>query len=107
MCSFKFLHQTTEGCVLQCAQCEGIKVVFGTVSIALTQPQFYEFIEVITTYYDENKLQPENLRCIYIPTTAKAIHLLFNIKELKSLMQILDEAYLTLSVNKLVQNSCL
>ncbi len=105
MCSFKFLHQCSEGCVLQCSQCEGIKVMFGTVSIALTQQQFYEFNDIITAYYEDNKLQPENCRCIYIPTTAKAIHLLFNIKELKALMQLLEEAYLTLEVNKLVQAS--
>ena len=104
MCNSKILYQNENGCVARCRTCNHIKVLFSTTSFTLTEQQFYEFTDVMKEHYDGNKHQIENCRCIPIPTIAPSIQLLYSLLELKALIKILDEAYLSLQVEKLLQS---
>ena len=102
MCEYKILHQSENGCVILCKQCSNIRLLFSTVSIDLTETQFYEFKDAIAQYVELNQFRPAHQRSIYIPTSAVAIHLLYSQNDLKELTEILEDAYLSLEVEKLM-----
>lgn len=104
MCNYKVLHQSDNGCVVLCRNCQYLQVMHGTTSISLTQEQFYRYKEIIAEYISENSHLSAKQHAIYIPISSPAIQLLYSLRDLKELMEILEDAELGLEVEKLMLN---
>lgn len=102
MCDYKVLHQNEHGYVVKCKKCDCVKVAFGTTAISLTRKQLDEFTETLREYSEANSfgLYP-NHKAIAIPTCAKSIQLLYSAEDLKNLLEMLDEANLSLAIEQL------
>lgn len=103
MCNTQVLEHTKFGYVARCNRCENLQLAFGTTSITLTEEQFHEFRETIRDYHlaYSYKDQPE-IKDIYIPTELPSISLVFSFKELGFLMEMLEQASLSLEVHKVL-----
>ena len=102
MCDYKILHQNEHGYVVRCNKCDCLKVAFGTTAISLTRKQLDEFTEVIREYSEANSfgLYP-NHKSVSIPTAAKSVHLLYSSEDLKKLIELLEEAHLSIAIEQL------
>jgi hypothetical protein len=103
MCDYHVLYQNEHGYVVRCKKCDCIKVAFGTTAISLTRQQLEDFAEVVNEYKEAVGigLYP-NHKAIAIPTTAKSIQLLYSAEDLQHLIEILNEALLSLAIEPLL-----
>ncbi len=102
MCDYKVLYQSEHGYVIRCNKCDCLKVVFGTTAISLTRKQMDEFTETIREYSEANTIDVyPNHKTIAIPTTAKSIQLLYSAEDLKKLLDLLEEAHLSIAIEQL------
>lgn len=103
MCNTKVLEHTKFGYIARCNKCENIQVAFGTSAITLDEEQFHEFRETIRDYHEAYacKESPE-VKDLYIPTEVPSISLVFSYKEIEILMEMLEQASLSLEVHKVL-----
>lgn len=105
MCNYDILHHNEHGYIVKCRGCENLKVAFGTTTLTLNEDDFYELKYIADACYDRYK----NCSCrsqkqIQIPTTTQAITLVYTLEELEKLIQLMDEAYINMEVQRLLAN---
>ena len=90
MCNYKTIKNAKCGYVLRCAGCGQIQVAFASAILSFTQDQFYDFIAITDELYKCHNLYalPDE-KLIRIPTAARAITLVYNVNELKELLQLM------------------
>jgi hypothetical protein len=102
MCSYKTLHHCEQGYVLRCLHCQHLHVGFGTTVQAFTRDQFYEFKAVVEEQYALHRSDRErNRKQVYIATAAKAVTLIYSLRDLERLTELLEKADERLSIEKL------
>lgn len=103
MCKPKVLEHNKHGYVARCNKCGNIQLAFGTTSITLDEVQFDEFRETLRDYHEAHVyLDSEEVKAIYIPTAIPSISLVFSLKELQIFIDMLEQAHLSLEVNKVL-----
>jgi len=103
MCDYKILHHSADGYVVKCLECGCLKLAFGTTAMAMDEQQFYEFKGVVGEYYNSyKKCVSQTQKRIHIPTALPSISLLYSLDDLEQLSMLLDEAHLSLEIEKLL-----
>lgn len=103
MCNYKVLHHNEHGYVVRCGSCGFVQVAFGTACIALTVAQFHRYKRSVESYYEMYRNEVcHNAKCVHMPTPAKSLTLVYTVKELKQLSELLEQADACLEVEKLM-----
>lgn len=103
MCDYKLLHHSKNGYVVKCLECGCLKLAFGTTVMGLDETQFYAFKKIISEYYASySKCLSPTQRRIHIPTAMPSMSLLYSLDDLKELALLLDEAHLSIEIEKLL-----
>lgn len=103
MCNTKILEHNKFGYIARCNKCENIQLAFGTTAITLDEDQFDEFRETIRDYHEAYacKENPE-VKDLYVPTVEPSISMVFSYKEIEILMEMLEQASLSLEIHKVL-----
>ena len=84
-------------------ECGCLKLAFGTTVMAMSETQFYEFKHVIVEYYHSyKKCVSQSQKRIHIPTALSSISLLYSLDDLEQLAELMDEAHLSIEIDKLL-----
>lgn len=103
MCDYKILHHSADGYVVKCLECGCLKLAFGNTAMALDEQQFYEFKDVVTEHYRSyKKCVSHTQKRIHIPTALPSLSLLYSLQDLEQLAYLLDEAHLSLEIEKML-----
>jgi len=103
MCDYKILHHCKDGYVVKCMECGCLKLAYGTTVMAMDEDQFYEFKQVIMDYYDTyRKCVSQTQKRIHIPTALSSMSLLYSLDDLEQLSSLLDEAHLSIEIEKML-----
>lgn len=103
MCDYKILHHSADGYVVKCLECGCLKLAFGNTAMALDEQQFYEFKDVVMEHYHSyKKCVSHTQKRIHIPTALPSLSLLYSLKDLEQLAHLLDEAHLSLEIEKML-----
>lgn len=103
MCDYKILHHSADGYVVKCLECGCLKLAFGTTAMAMDEEQFYEFKKVVCEYHENYKhCVSQAQKRIHIPTALPSVSLLYSLDDLEQLSYLLDEAHLSLEIDKLL-----
>lgn len=104
MCLYKKLHHTEYGYVVRCNECHHFHVGFGTTVLALTEDQFYDFMNTVDSYHDAHRhYYNADQKVIQIPTAARSIMLVFSLKEIEQLSTLLHTVSKKLDREKFFQ----
>lgn len=103
MCKYKVLHHNEDGYIVRCNECRHIKVCYKTLVLTLDEAVFYEFREVIMRNYESHRhrICPQQRR-IHISTADPSVCMVFCLLDLERLMDMLDEAHMSLEIEKLI-----
>ncbi len=103
MCNTQILEHNKFGYVARCKKCQSIQLAFGTTAITLDEKQFDEFRETIRDYYTAYacKESPE-IKDLYVSTEVPAISMVFSYKEIEILMEMLEQASISLEVKRVL-----
>lgn len=103
MCDYKILHHCADGYVVKCLECGCLKLAFGNTAMAMDEQQFYEFKDAVTEHYRAYRkcVSPTQKR-IHIPTALPSLSLLYSLEDLEQLAELLDEAHLSLEIEKML-----
>lgn len=107
MCNPKILHETERGCVVQCRDCNHLRVVFGTCAITQTTGEFFEFKKMVYESYEMNKYAPDIIpeqKCIEIPTPLRNMFFVFSLNELKQLIELISRASIILETENIISD---
>lgn len=103
MCNYDILYHNEHGYVVKCKNCEHLKLAFGTTALTLSEECFYDFKQIADEYFDIHKTcNCRTQKQVQIPTANKAVMLVYTVEELERLVGILDEAHITMEVQKLL-----
>lgn len=103
MCNYKVLHNNQHGYVVRCGNCGYVQVAFGTTLIALTLNQFTRFRKLVEDQEGIHRDEPcPNAKCIHMPTPARNMTLVYTIRELRQLQELLNQADACLQVERLM-----
>ena len=104
MCNYKTLHHNEHGYVVKCNTCKNIQVAFGTTAVAYTEQEFYEFKTSVYEYYNHREFDTcPDFKNNYFKTPTPKVMLVYNLTEVKNLNSLLEEAYIGLEVEKLIE----
>jgi hypothetical protein len=103
MCTYKNLHHSTHGYVIQCWECQHIQVGFGTTIISYSPA---EFVELRRKLYQCDHLYRDSpfpeMKCVHIPQTAPNVWVVYTPQEISQLTGLLEMAALALEVERVL-----
>ncbi|MGQ3014134.1 MAG: DUF6686 family protein [Flavobacteriales bacterium] len=103
MCRYKILHHNEDGYAVKCNECGHIKVCYKTVVLTLDEEMFYAFRDAVEHNYESHRdrICPHQRR-IHISTADPSVSMVFCLTDLERLIQMLDEAHMSLEIEKLI-----
>lgn len=106
MCNFKTLHFNEHGYVVQCEDCSRFQLAFGNIAVSQTGDEFREFTRLVAHKYgDKTYSGCLHRKDIYLETAARNLMLVFTPTELKNLNDLLQQAELSVELNKLLKSA--
>ncbi len=102
MCQYKTLEKSKDGYVVRCNKCRHLHVAFGSNVLSFSEDQFFEFVNTVDGYFEDNKHSAHrDMKTIQIPTVARSIMLLYSLDELDTFSTLLHQAKKQLEQEKL------
>jgi hypothetical protein len=103
MCNFKSWYFDDDGYVIECMECNYLRVCFSNTMLTL-QPQDYQAFYDLVCWKKETHLSvhDENTKCIVLATPCRSVQIILSGRELSDLYNMLEHADVEIRTQQLL-----
>ena len=103
MCNFKSWYFDDNGYVIECMDCNHLRICFGSILLTL-EKEAYRFFYDLVSYKKESHLSMHNAntKCIVQATHCKSVQFILNEKELNELYAMLQLADTEMTIQQIL-----
>jgi hypothetical protein len=93
MCNFKSWYFDDNGYVIECMECNYLRVCFSSTMLTLKPADYRAFYDLVCWKKETHiPVQDENTKCIVLATSCKSVQIILSEKELCDVYDMLQHA---------------
>ncbi len=101
---YKQLHRNNYGVSFYCQCQKQVHLTFGNVALAQTKGEFDAFCNELKLLLAENQNICPYRKCLVLRTPVSKIALIFNLVEIKELLDLMENSKIALEIMELLQS---
>lgn len=103
MCNFKSWYFDDNGYVIECAECNHLRVCFGSAMLTLNRADYRAFYDLVCWKKETHlPVVDQHTKCIVIATPCKSVQIILSEQELNDLYEMLQHADVEMKTQQLL-----
>lgn len=103
MCNFKSWFFDDNGYVIECKECNYLRVCFGNTMLTLTKRDYHSFSDLVFWKKESHvSMQDIDTKCIVLATPCKSVQMILSERELIQLYEMLQHADIEIRTQQLL-----